>query len=31
MVPSRFDAGLIAEEWMVSDLAERLLRARKKN
>lgn len=30
MVTSRFDdAGLIAEEWVISDLAERLLRARK--
>lgn len=29
-VTSRFHDGLIAEEWLVSDLAERLLRARKK-
>jgi predicted ester cyclase len=29
MVVSRFRQGLIVEEWVVSDLAERLLRARK--
>jgi len=29
MVTSRFEAGLIAEEWVVTDLAEQLLRARK--
>ncbi|KQW51744.1 MULTISPECIES: ester cyclase [unclassified Roseateles] len=29
MVVSRFEAGLIAEEWVVTDLAERLLLARK--
>ncbi len=28
MVTSRFDEGLIAEEWVITDLAERLLRAR---
>lgn len=30
MVTSRFRGGLIAEEWVISDLAERLLLARKK-
>lgn len=30
MVTSRFRAGLIAEEWLLTDLAERLLLARKK-
>jgi len=30
MVTARFQNGLIAEEWLVSDLAERLLLARKK-
>ena len=30
MVTSRFEDGLIAEEWVVSDLAEQLLRARKR-
>ncbi len=30
MVVSRFEDGLIAEEWFVSDLAEQLLRSRKK-
>jgi steroid delta-isomerase-like uncharacterized protein len=29
MVTSRFDNGLIAEEWVITDLAERLLLARK--
>ncbi len=29
MLTSRFDDGLIAEEWAISDLAERLLYARK--
>lgn len=29
MVTSRFRDGLIAEEWVITDLAERLLRARK--
>lgn len=29
MVTSRFENGLIAEEWVISDLAERLLLARK--
>lgn len=29
LVTSRFRDGLIAEEWLVSDLAERLLRSRK--
>ena len=29
MVTSRFENGLIAEEWVLSDLAERLLLARK--
>ena len=29
MVTSRFQGGLIAEEWSISDLAEQLLRARK--
>lgn len=29
MVASRFQDGLIAEEWIVSDLVERLLRSRK--
>lgn len=29
MVTSRFEKGLIAEEWVVSDLAERLMLARK--
>lgn len=29
MIASRFRDGLIAEEWVVTDLAERLLRARK--
>ncbi len=29
MVVSRFRDGLIAEEWVISDLAERLLLARK--
>ncbi len=29
MVVSRFEKGLIAEEWVVTDLAERLLLARK--
>lgn len=28
MVTSRFDEGLIVEEWVITDLAERLLRAR---
>jgi len=28
MVTSRFEGGLIAEEWIVTDLAEQLLRAR---
>ncbi len=31
MVTSRFSEGLIAEEWIVSDLAERLLLARKQH
>jgi len=30
MVTSRFHDGLIAEEWLITDLAERLLRARKR-
>ena len=30
MVTSRFQDGLIAEEWLVSDLAEQLLMARKR-
>lgn len=30
MVVSRFSAGLIAEEWVISDLAEQLLKARKR-
>lgn len=30
VVTSRFQDGLIAEEWMISDLAERLLLSRKK-
>ena len=30
VVTSRFDDGLIAEEWVISDLAERLLLSRKK-
>ncbi|MFN0074243.1 MAG: ester cyclase [Chloroflexota bacterium] len=30
MVASRFQDGLIAEEWLVSDLAEQLLTARKR-
>ena len=30
MLTSRFQDGLIVEEWLVSDLAESLLRARKK-
>ena len=30
MITSRFRNGLIAEEWVVSDLAERLLLARKR-
>lgn len=30
MVASEFRDGLIAEEWVISDLAERLLRARKR-
>lgn len=30
MVTSRLEGGLIAEEWMVSDLAEQLLASRKK-
>jgi steroid delta-isomerase-like uncharacterized protein len=30
MVTSRFEDGRIAEEWVITDLAERLLRARKK-
>jgi len=30
MVTSRFRAGLIAEEWVITDLAERLLLARKR-
>lgn len=30
MVTSRFEGGLIAEEWVLSDLAERLLLARKR-
>ena len=30
MVTSRFHDGLIAEEWLISDLAERLLLARKR-
>lgn len=29
MIVSRFDSGTIAEDWVVTDLAERLLRARK--
>ncbi len=29
MVTSRFEGGLITEEWVVTDLAEQLLRARK--
>jgi hypothetical protein len=29
VVTSRLDAGLIAEDWSISDLAERLLLARK--
>lgn len=29
MVTSRFEDGLIAEEWVITDLAERLIRARK--
>jgi predicted ester cyclase len=29
MVTSRFEDGLIAEEWVITDLAERLLLARK--
>lgn len=29
MVTSRFSGGLVAEDWVISDLAERLLRARK--
>ena len=29
MIVTRFRGGLIAEEWAISDLAERLLRARK--
>lgn len=29
MVTSRFRAGMIAEEWVITDLAERLLRSRK--
>jgi hypothetical protein len=29
MVTSRFRDGLIAEDWVISDLAERLLLARK--
>ena len=30
MITSRFEDGLIAEEWFITDLAERLLLARKK-
>ena len=30
MITSRFRDGLIAEEWVVTDLAERLLRAKKR-
>jgi steroid delta-isomerase-like uncharacterized protein len=30
MVTSRFHDGLIAEDWVITDLAERLLRARKR-
>ncbi|MCB1036648.1 MAG: ester cyclase [Acidobacteria bacterium] len=30
MVTSRFEGGLIAEDWSISDLAERLLRARRR-
>ncbi|MEM7233935.1 MAG: ester cyclase, partial [Planctomycetota bacterium] len=30
MVTTRFDGDLIAEEWLVSDLAEQLLRTRKR-
>jgi steroid delta-isomerase-like uncharacterized protein len=30
MVTSRFRDGLIAEDWLITDLAERLLRARKR-
>jgi hypothetical protein len=30
MVTSRFRDGLIAEDWVITDLAERLLRARKR-
>ncbi len=30
MLTSRFEDGLIAEEWAISDLAEQLLRARKR-
>jgi steroid delta-isomerase-like uncharacterized protein len=30
MVTSRFRDGLIAEDWLISDLAERLLQARKR-
>lgn len=29
MITSRFEGGLIAEDWVISDLAERLLLARK--
>ena len=31
MVTSRFRDGLIAEEWLITDLAERLLLARKRS
>lgn len=31
MVTTRIESGLIAEEWMVSDLAEQLLASRKKS
>jgi predicted ester cyclase len=31
MVTSRFRDGLIAEDWVITDLAERLLLARKRN
>jgi hypothetical protein len=30
MATSRFDNGLIAEDWVITDLAERLLLARKR-
>jgi hypothetical protein len=31
MVTSRFEGGLIVEDWVISDLAEQLLRARKRS